>query len=219
MRSRMTRPCWTARSPLEREGCDDGLRVTRAIGLQGRHVAVAVVEQPSGDGDGDVPRDARRPEEGVDEGAAGAPVAVGERVDRLELGMRHRGLREDGQVVPRAEGDEVVDCQADAGGVRVDEVGGQGRAAARPDPHRLGAPPDEVRGRLVQQRLLHPQDGVRIEPVGELDGGHHGFGVGHDDGCVAAAGMGGLGLGDGPGRCSAWRTARRSRWHLSGIRP
>ena len=54
-----------------------------------------------------VPRDALATQQGVDERAAGASVAVGERVDRLELGVRHRRLDEHRQVVAGHEVDEV----------------------------------------------------------------------------------------------------------------
>ncbi|MGB2711936.1 MAG: hypothetical protein WBC33_10500 [Conexibacter sp.] len=79
----------------------------------------------------DVGRHAAAPQDDMDEATSGAAVAVGERMDRLELRMGDRRLQRDRQVVAVKERGEVVEQLVDVLRRRRDE-GGAGRADADP---------------------------------------------------------------------------------------
>lgn len=95
-------------------------------------------------------------------------------MDRLELRVGDRGLRHDGQVVARHEGDEVVDRGGDALVVGRDVHRAARRAGARADPHELLA---EAAGVLLPARLgaeeaaVHLADRGGVEVVGEAQRG------------------------------------------------
>ena len=69
----------------------------------------------------------------MDERAAGAAVAVGERVERLELGVGDRRLNERGMVVAVDIGKEIVEQRVEGVRWRGDERGGAWIVAAAAD--------------------------------------------------------------------------------------
>ena len=83
------------------------VEVPAAVVVQQIEVAIPVGDQCGGEGDDDLGRDSAAPHDGVDQRSADAPVAVGERVDGLELGMCDRRLDEGWHVVAVGERDQV----------------------------------------------------------------------------------------------------------------
>jgi hypothetical protein len=74
------------------------------------------------------------PEHQLDERPAGPAVAIGKRVDGLELGVRDRGLGDRGQCLARAEGGQVFDQARYEFGRRRHEYRRAGVVVASPDP-------------------------------------------------------------------------------------
>ena len=75
---------------------EDRAGVPFAVGGERVEVASFSDQQAAADGNGGVGGQALAVEHEVDQGTAGAPVAVGERVDRLEMGVGDRCLGQDG---------------------------------------------------------------------------------------------------------------------------
>src|SRR5690606_14259535 len=89
-----------------RELLHDRPGIALPIGSQRIGVRLEVGEQPSGDGSSG-PCQALAGEESVDQCASGAPVAVREGMDRLELRVRDRSMEQDRKVLTSEEGDEI----------------------------------------------------------------------------------------------------------------
>ena len=92
--------------------------------------------------------DAAPPQHDVDEGAADAAVAVDERVDGLELRVGHGRLRHRRQVVPRHEGDEVLEQRQD----EVLRRRHEGRVGRVPEPARRSSSAPRAPGRVAPAR-------------------------------------------------------------------
>src|SRR5699024_3373349 len=76
------------------EPVDDGVEVAVAVGRQGCEIGLGVGEKSRGDRNSGTGRRAILLEHRVHQSTSGAPVAVVEWVDRLELSVRDSGLRE-----------------------------------------------------------------------------------------------------------------------------
>jgi len=179
----------------------DRRQVTLPVTVERPEVGVGVGEQPRRDRDGDVSGDASREEQGVYECPTSAAVAVHEGVDRFELGVSEGGVYQRRNVVAGQEPHQVVDRGGDAVVVR-----GHERRLVRPvvtasDPDLFGAPPSgDIGMRPPHERGVHREEGVGVQPVGEVDGGTHGTGVGDDLGGVTTVVVSQFGQCDGPGR-------------------
>jgi len=137
----------------------------------------------------------------MQQGASCPPVSVGERVDGLELGMRESGLRENGDVVACDEGDQIVDGAWHPLVMGRHKFGAVGPMGATADPYLFLAPfASDLRTARTKESLVHRQDGLGVDPCGEVDRGSHRSGVGDDQSGVSASLGMKFRLGDGPGR-------------------
>lgn len=100
--------------------------VVEAEGAQAAHVGVPAGGEHEADRRHDRRRDAAAAVDDVDQAAPDAPVAVGEGVDRLELGVGDRCLERRGEVVAVQECDEVGEQIVDFLRGRWDELRGAG---------------------------------------------------------------------------------------------
>lgn len=126
-------------------------------------------EQPGRDGNRGVQRRALVPKPILRQRTTGAPVAVDEGMDGLELGMRHRDLKQDGQVVAGSEGDYVVHTLLDPVRLRGDEVSTPRTGVVPADPDESMAPHAGVvlDARLSAEKFgMHGQDGWLIDVLG-----------------------------------------------------
>ncbi len=129
---------------------------------------------------------------------AGTAVPVGERVDRLELGVRDRGLAQRRQIGPADEPRQVVHQSGDVTVVRRNEGGGVRAVGIPTDPHLLLAPPaGDPRGVPGHESRVHGQDRALIKAVGQVQGGFHRGDIPDDRGGVALVGAAQLGERDG----------------------
>ncbi len=143
----------------------------------------------------------------VDQRPAHPTVAVGERVDRLELCVHHHRLDEDGHVGARHEVAQVVDRVRNPLDRRRDELGLRWTCRVAADPDGFVAPPPGEHGvRRDQQRPVDIEDRLRRDVVGEhdrrcrrIDVAHH---VGDRATLIVAR------LGDQAGRARARRRSR-----------
>jgi len=159
---RLSAPTAAAIPSASATECSGSTSITRHMAESLRAV---IRRRQSSDGHGGVPGQPLVPEHQVDQGPAGAAVPVGERVDRLELGVGDRRLSQDGQVVACGESHEIVDGAWDPAVVGRDEVGADGGAATAADPDRFLAPTGQFRA-AVQDRPLHELDLLRGDRPG-----------------------------------------------------
>ena len=103
----------------------------------------------------------------VDQRTANPTVAVGERVDRLELGVGYRGLHERGMRIGGQVLAEVLEQTADIAGWRRDELGDTRVDAADPV---LLIPDDTAEVRVAGTREQRP-----MQPTQVVDGHRTGF--------------------------------------------
>jgi hypothetical protein len=96
----------------------DRLGVAGAIGGEGREVVITQGEQAGRDRHGDAVDRAGVQQHGVQERARSAAVAVGERVDGLELDVGQRSVGEGRQVVAVHETHEISHQSGHLGGGR-----------------------------------------------------------------------------------------------------
>ena len=126
-------------------------------------------------------------EHGVNEHPSGASVAVGEGVDRLELGVSQCDMLKNGNVSAMAEVDQVLKEFHDPVGVRRDDGRSVGCWRIRSDPDLPRSPGAwfSVVG-TVQQGPVDGQHGVQRQFVGEVSSTLHGIDVGgHERGIGA----------------------------------
>ena len=137
----------------------------------------------------------------MDEGAARSAVAVRKGMDRLELGVRNGRQDERGDVVPAHERHQVTHRCGHALVVRGDErrVVGPEVAAAHPD-LLLTPVADPLGMRRPDEHLVHVEDRLLFEVVGQGERGLHRSGVRHDDHGVVPRGITQLGECDRFGR-------------------
>ena len=88
---------------------DNRARVTFTESSKGFKVVVLLDQEPTGDGHGCRARQTLASQQNLNDCAPRAAIAVGERMDCLELSMRDRDLRQQQKVVPGSEADQVVD--------------------------------------------------------------------------------------------------------------
>ena len=133
-------------------------RVRVPVGSEPFNVLVAESRQDQADRQYRLGGEPASGEHGVDEGAADASVAVSERMDRFELGVREAGL-DNGRVPTSVEvADEVIEQRRNVFRGGGDEVGVQGVVVGAADPVLHGA--DAAVLRLVGQ-----QRGVQFKQV------------------------------------------------------
>ena len=133
---------------------DDRGGITRAECAERIEVPVLLDQEPSGDGHSGRPGQLLVPQHDLDEGPAGTAVAVGKRVDGLELGMSDGDLRQQREVVAGREPEQVVDGVRNAPVVRGDVVGVDRCRTASADPDRLLSPADQMRRVSFQEDAL-----------------------------------------------------------------
>ena len=111
--------------------------------------------------DRDVAREAVATEHRADERPPGAAIAVGERVDRLELSVREQRFGEGVDVGSVGETDQVVDEGGDAFVVGGHETRTLWAGCGTTDPHRFGAPFARPFGvSVAEQAGVHVEDAV-----------------------------------------------------------
>ncbi len=180
---------------------DDRSGIAPAVVLERGDVAVGVHQQPGRDRHGHVPGQGLVAQQGMQQGAAGAAVAVGNGWMVSNWACEHRRLHQDRQIVAVHEGDQVGDRRLHPIMVGRHEGGVVRAECAAPDPDLFLAPPPGDRGiDVLGQRPVHGQDRLAAQLFGQGDRGIHRADVGHDLVGVAPAGGMQLGLGDGPGR-------------------
>ncbi len=126
----------------------------------------------------------------MDDRPAGSPTAVDERMDRLELGMRDRGLREDRYVVAVDELHQVLDSGRNSLVDWRHELRLMRTLGRSPDPDLLVAPHSGVSGLTrLEQHPLHVTDRIGVGALGRLGGRAHSCDVGCHHIGVAASGL------------------------------
>ena len=143
------------------------------VGGQCGEVRSGVGQQPGRHRHGDVAGQAVAAQHRVDQRAAGAAVAVGERVDRLELGVRDRGLGQRLAGRPLHERDRSSISSGTwswCGGTNVGLVRAE-RVCRRSRPVPRASGRRSPGGRAPQERRVHREDGVGVETVGEVERG------------------------------------------------
>jgi hypothetical protein len=105
-------------------------------------------------------------EEHMDEAAANTAIAVAERMDRLELGMRDRRLRDGRDVVSVHELAEIGDQGWDVFMRRWDEHGMQRRSAADPSLRPTDLPGDPAQRGGNRKRPVDGADVIEVKVAG-----------------------------------------------------
>ena len=125
-----------SRSPLARAG--EGSAPFRDLAFsesdEPRDVQVGPSRQNDRDRWHEAGCDTASAKDHVDEAPADPTVAIEERMDRLELGMGDRRLRDRWQIVAVGEGDQIIDQRLDVGLWRRDVASVDRRVEAAPDP-------------------------------------------------------------------------------------
>ncbi len=167
---------------------DDGVRVARPVRGKGTEIGVRVTQEPCGYWDGDVTGESPVSEHALQECTTGAAIAVGERVNGLELRVCDRGLSEHRHVGATREGDDVSHQRWDTAVVGRHEQRGVRRDTPAAYPYLLVAPMTNVfRCRVAEQRILHSKDRALVEIVRHRNGSCHRADIRYDHACVAGS--------------------------------
>ncbi len=203
------------------ETFDDRLGVTCPVRRERVEVPVGVGEQSGGDRHGHLTGESLSSQQAVHDRPPRSTVAIGKRMDRLELRVSDRCLQQHRQVVTVHEADEVVDRRRDPRVVRRDEACGVGPVAARADPDLRAAPrAGDLRIVVFEKSGVHGEDRWRVKPIGERDRRGHRCRVGDDLSGVAPRGVPELCLCDRlRGRCQVLDARRRRGFRTQQDRP
>ncbi len=171
-----------------RELLDDGSGVPLPVGGEGFGVAEQVREQTGRDRGRGARQQTLSGEHRVHEGTSGTAVAVGEGMDRLELGVRDRRVEQHREVVPGDEGEQIRHRGRHQLRLRGDVHSAERAvpAASHPDQPLAQTARCRVRG---EQLCLHAQDGLEIEVRGESQSRLHRAHVRDHGAGVRAAGF------------------------------
>lgn len=163
------------------DGADYRCDVPGAVSTEGIKITAGVLEQTRGDRNSDIARQLPPAQHRLDQCSTDSAIAIGEWVDRFELGMGDRGLNKNGQVEAIGETDKIVHECGDSLVMGRDELCGVGPKAPPSDPQLLIVPTaNDVGVALLEQRAVHLQDGVAINGFGQGESGLHGSDVAYD---------------------------------------
>ena len=157
-----------------RQGLDDGTHIAISVIGQSTKVSLGVTQQPCRDRHRHVLGDTTCAQHSLHERTSGAAIAVGEWVDRFELRVCDRHLRDHRQVGATRESHDVIHQVRHAVLMRGDERGVVRGDGTSPDPHLLIPPATHDSGaRLLQQCPMHRQDRLWVQVVRKRYRGLH----------------------------------------------